>query len=384
MNTRVTAVVGLQYGNEGKENIASFIAEDADIIIKGVNGRDDISRFRGLPSGVLNPDSMNIYGPGCIIDFRKINDSIQNLRKSEELDLDNIFFDCRAAVWMPYHSSIEDVMDDKLNGLALRCGDILEDDVLRKRISYIVEKKNPTREKKLDTATLLGYARSFRAEFANFILDTTPVVRDSVEDRGMIVIEGDGGLLKDPDYGIAEPEMFHTTLGAIADGSGVGAHSVNKVVGVAKCYTSIIGDDRFPTATDTRISAVLSESEDHRRARTGWIDVTALDYACYINGVDELALTRIDALDRFDKVRLCTGYMIEGEYYSYLPERERAQKAQPIYETMDGWMTDTSGLEKYEDLPENARAFLERIAEATGRKLRYVTTGPDKDDVIKL
>ena len=384
MNTRVTAVVGLQYGNEERENIASFISEDADIIIKGASGKGDISRFRGLPSGAMNPDSMNIYGPGCVVDFKSVYDSIQNLRKSTELDVDNIFFDYRAVVKMPYHSTIADVMDDRLNGLSLRCGDLIEDDVLKSRIAYIVERKNPTLERKLDAATLIATAKSYRAEFANFILDTTPVVRDSVEDRGMIVIEGEGGLLKDPDYGTATPEMFHTTLGAIADGAGVGAHAVNKVVGVAKCYTSIVGDDRFPTATDTRISAVLSESEDHRRARTGWIDVTAMDYACYINGVDELALTRIDALDRFDKVRLCTGYMIEGEYYSYLPERVKAQKAQPIYETMDGWMKDTSGLEKYEDLPENARAFLERISEATGRKLRYVTTGPDLKDVIKL
>ena len=384
MNTRVTAVVGLQYGNEEKESIASFIAEDADIIIKGVNGKGDISRFRGLPSGALNPDAMNIYGPGCVVDFKSIYDSIENLRKTEGIEGDNIFFDYRAVIWMPYHNTLADVMDDRLKGLSLRCGDILEDDVLKSRIAHIVEVKNPTLEKKLDAATLIAVAKSYRAEFANFILDTTPVVRDSVEDRGMIVIEGEGGLLKDPDYGIAEPEMFHTTLGAIADGAGVGAHAVNKVVGVAKCYTSIVGDDRFPTATDTHISAVLSESEDHRRARTGWIDVTAIDYSCHINGVDELALTRIDALDRFDKVRLCTGYMIEGEYYSYLPERVKAQKAQPIYETMDGWMQDTSGLDSYGFLPENAKAFLERISEATGRKLRYVTTGPGKDNVIKL
>lgn len=422
-DTRVTAVVGVQWGDEGKGRIVDYLAKDADIVIRfqgGDNAGHTVINEMGkfalhiLPSGVFNPDTMNIVGAGTVVNFDTMRSEIDNIKSKAGIEVNNVFIDERAHIIMPYHIALDGAeegkrsakdkigttkrgigpcYEDKAARIGIRAADIMDEETLMKKLSALLPKKNRELEyyglPTYGLDELMADAARWKKEFGDHIIDTAPVVRDAVESRQRILLEGQLGIMRDLDWGIYPySTSSNPTVAGATNGSGIPYCSISKVVGVVKAYATSVGGGPFMTELHDKTGEKLREiggefgATTGRPRRCGWFDAVAADFACYMNGVTDLALTKLDVLDSFDKIRLCTGYMIEGEYFSYLPETRLQEKAKPIYETMDGWLTDTTGCRTWDELPEKAKAFIQRIEEVLKTHVTYISVGPERDQLI--
>ena len=421
--TNVSAVVGVQYGDEGKGRIVDYFAQDADIVIRyqgGDNAGHTVINDNGkfalhiLPSGIFNPDTMNIVGAGTVVNFDTMHNELENIRESSGLEIDNIFIDSRAHLIMPYHCDLDGAEEakrasgdkigttkrgigpcytDKAARFGIRAGDLKDTEFLKKRLEMLVPKKNRDLEyyglKTYTVEELMELCDKWLKEFGNHIIDTVPVVREAVESGKKILIEGQLGIMRDNDWGIYPyTTSSNPTVGGACNGSAIPAWAIQKVVGVAKAYSTSVGGGPYMTELFDETAEKLREiggeygATTGRPRRCGWFDAVAADYACYMNGVTDVALTKMDVLDTFEKIKVCTGYMIDGEYYSYLPETTLQERAKPIYEEFDGWMEDTSKCKTWDDLPEKAKAYVLALEKLINTRISYISVGPKREQLI--
>ena len=421
--TNVSAVVGVQYGDEGKGRIVDYFAQDADIVIRyqgGDNAGRTVINDNGkfalhiLPSGIFNPDTMNIVGAGTVVNFDTMHNELENIRESSGLEIDNIFIDSRAHLIMPYHCDLDGAEEakrasgdkigttkrgigpcytDKAARFGIRAGDLKDTEFLKKRLEMLVPKKNRDLEyyglKTYTVEELMELCDKWLKEFGNHIIDTVPVVREAVESGKKILLEGQLGIMRDNDWGIYPyTTSSNPTVGGACNGSAIPAWAIQKVVGVAKAYSTSVGGGPYMTELFDETAEKLREiggeygATTGRPRRCGWFDAVAADYACYMNGVTDVALTKMDVLDTFEKIKVCTGYMIDGEYYSYLPETTLQERAKPIYEEFDGWMEDTSKCKTWDDLPEKAKAYVLALEKLINTRISYISVGPKREQLI--
>lgn len=421
--TNVSAVVGVQYGDEGKGRIVDYFAQDADIVIRyqgGDNAGHTVINDNGkfalhiLPSGIFNPDTMNIVGAGTVVNFDTMHNELENIRESSGLEIDNIFIDSRAHLIMPYHCDLDGAEEakrasgdkigttkrgigpcytDKAARFGIRAGDLKDTEFLKKRLEMLVPKKNRDLEyyglKTYTVEELMELCDKWLKEFGNHIIDTVPVVREAVESGKKILLEGQLGIMRDNDWGIYPyTTSSNPTVGGACNGSAIPAWAIQKVVGVAKAYSTSVGGGPYMTELFDETAEKLREiggeygATTGRPRRCGWFDAVAADYACYMNGVTDVALTKMDVLDTFEKIKVCTGYMIDGEYYSYLPETTLQERAKPIYEEFDGWMEDTSKCKTWDDLPEKAKAYVLALEKLINTRISYISVGPKREQLI--
>lgn len=419
----VTSVVGLQYGDEGKGRIVDYLAKNAEIIIRyqgGDNAGHTVINEHGkfalhiVPSGVFNPDSMNIIGAGTALNLDKLKEEKDALEKALGYEVRNIFIEERAHLILPYHLDLDGAeegkrsetekigttkrgigpcYEDKVARVGIRACDLLDEERLKSKLSALLPKKNRELEyyglKTYTLDELLSKCKEWRMEFGSYIIDTVPIVREAVDMNQKILLEGQLGIMRDLDWGIYH---YTTSSSPTSQGGSVGSsipmNKIDRIVGVAKCYLTSVGGGPFMTELEDETGKRLREfggeygATTKRPRRCGWIDLVALDYATYINGATEVALTKIDVLDSFEKIYACTGYMIEGEYYSYLPETRKQEKARPIYAEFDGWMESTKDVRKYEDLPAKCKAFIEEIEKFIKVPIKMISIGPERDSLI--
>ena len=421
--TNVSAVVGVQYGDEGKGRIVDYFAQDADIVIRyqgGDNAGHTVINDNGkfalhiLPSGIFNPDTMNIVGAGTVVNFDTMHNELENIRESSGLEIDNIFIDSRAHLIMPYHCDLDGAEEakrasgdkigttkrgigpcytDKAARFGIRAGDLKDTEFLKKRLEMLVPKKNRDLEyyglKTYTVEELMELCDKWLKEFGNHIIDTVPVVREAVESGKKILLEGQLGIMRDNDWGIYPyTTSSNPTVGGACNGSAIPAWAIQKVVGVAKAYSTSVGGGPYMTELFDETAEKLREiggeygATTGRPRRCGWFDAVAADYACYMNGVTDVALTKMDVLDTFEKIKVCTGYMIDGEYYSYLPETTLQERAKPIYEEFDGWMDDTSKCKTWDELPEKAKAYVLALEKLINTRISYISVGPKREQLI--
>ena len=421
--TNVSAVVGVQYGDEGKGRIVDYFAQDADIVIRyqgGDNAGHTVINDNGkfalhiLPSGIFNPDTMNIVGAGTVVNFDTMHNELENIRESSGLEIDNIFIDSRAHLIMPYHCDLDGAEEakrasgdkigttkrgigpcytDKAARFGIRAGDLKDTEFLKKRLEMLVPKKNRDLEyyglKTYTVEELMELCDKWLKEFGNHIIDTVPVVREAVESGKKILLEGQLGIMRDNDWGIYPyTTSSNPTVGGACNGSAIPAWAIQKVVGVAKAYSTSVGGGPYMTELFDETAEKLREiggeygATTGRPRRCGWFDAVAADYACYMNGVTDVALTKMDILDTFEKIKVCTGYMIDGEYYSYLPETTLQERAKPIYEEFDGWMEDTSKCKTWDELPEKAKAYVLALEKLINTRISYISVGPKREQLI--
>ncbi len=421
--TNVSAVVGVQYGDEGKGRIVDYFAQDADIVIRyqgGDNAGHTVINDNGkfalhiLPSGIFNPDTMNIVGAGTVVNFDTMHNELENIRESSGLEIDNIFIDSRAHLIMPYHCDLDGAEEakrasgdkigttkrgigpcytDKAARFGIRAGDLKDTEFLKKRLEMLVPKKNRDLEyyglKTYTVEELMELCDKWLKEFGNHIIDTVPVVREAVESGKKILLEGQLGIMRDNDWGIYPyTTSSNPTVGGACNGSAIPAWAIQKVVGVAKAYSTSVGGGPYMTELFDETAEKLREiggeygATTGRPRRCGWFDAVAADYACYMNGVTDVALTKMDVLDTFEKIKVCTGYMIDGEYYSYLPETTLQERAKPIYEEFDGWMEDTSKCKTWDELPEKAKAYVLALEKLINTRISYISVGPKREQLI--
>ncbi|WP_319756580.1 adenylosuccinate synthase [uncultured Sphaerochaeta sp.] len=420
--SNVTSIVGAQWGDEGKGRIVDYLAVNSDLVIRfqgGDNAGHTVINDKGkfalhiIPSGIFNPETMNIVGAGTVVNFETMSEELQTIT-AKGVTVDNLFIDVRAHLIMPYHRALDGAQEqsksdkmqigttkrgigpcysDKATRSGIRAADLLDEDRLRNRIEMALPQKN--RElayfglKEYTVDEIMELCKKWKETYGDKIIDTLPVVRQAYEEGRKILLEGQLGVMRDLDWGIYPYTTSSSpTSGGAAIGSGLGPSRIDEVIGVTKVYSTSVGGGPFMTELfDENAEKLRSVGGEYgattgRPRRCGWFDAVATEFSCWINGFTSIALTKLDVLDGFEKIKVCTSYRVNGEVINYLPETAQQEIAEPIYEEYDGWMSDTSGARKWEDLPKNAQIYCKRLGELVGAPIKFISVGPERDQII--
>ena len=418
-------VTGTQWGDEGKGKIVDYLAQQADTVVRFQGGSNaghtvvvdgEAYKLRLMPSGILFKGSHCIVGNGVAFDPMVMLEEMDGLAE-RGIDLSGIRISNRAHVVLPYHRLMDGIGDeargdnkigttkrgigpcymDRDNRIGIRVCDLMDEEEFAKRLKENLEIKNKELKLLYDHEPLsydeilkeyLGYAERLRP----YVCDTIALLNDEIKEGRKILFEGAQATMLDIDYGTYPyVTASHPISGGVGVGAGVAPNKIDKVVGIVKAYCTRVGEGPFPTEQLNAIGEKIRE-EGHeygvvtgRPRRTGWLDACVVRYAGLISGIDYMAVTRLDILDNFEEIKMCVAYKYKGEILNEIPASLKVlAEVEPVYETFAGWNTDISKVRKYEDLPENAKKYLERMAEVTGIKLGIVSVGPNRDETIVL
>lgn len=419
----VTAILGAQWGDEGKGRIVDSLAQRADMVIRfqgGDNAGHTVVNDRGtfrlhlVPSGIFNPATQCIVGPGTVVNPDTLLAELAELAAAG-VDTGNLWLSERAHLVLPYHRLLDGLEEsarggqqigttrrgigpayaDKAARAGVRLGDLLRPAYLRQRLAATLAHKNLTLahfgQPPLALEDLLAQAEGWRAALAGRIVDTLPRVQAAVRGGQAVLLEGQLGVMRDLDWGTYP---FVTSSNPIAGGGCAGAglppSAISEVIGVAKAYCTAVGAGPFPTELHDETGARLREvggeygATTGRPRRCGWLDGVALPYAAWLNGFTGLAITKLDVLDGLAELKICTGYRLDGQVIARVPDTPDFERCEPVYETWPGWDRPTRDARRWDDLPAQAQAYLRRIAELAGVPIRYVSVGPAREQLIVI
>jgi len=420
----ITSIVGAQWGDEGKGRVVDYLATKADICIRfqgGDNAGHTVINDKGkfalhiIPSGIFNPKTINILDAGVVINFDTMKEELASIQSSGATT-DNLFIDKRAHLIMPFHCMLDGAEEnsrsnqqkigttkrgigpcysDKYARNGIRAADLLHEDRLVTRLTMLLPRKNRELEYfGLPTVTLeamLEKCHQWKAEFGDKIIDSVPLVRKAIEENKNILLEGQLGIMRDIDWGIYPyTTSSNPTAGGACNGAGIAPRHITDVYGVMKAYATSVGGGPFMSEEFGPEGDILRErgheygATTGRPRRVGWLDTVAADYSSWINGFTGIALTKLDILDTFEKIKVCTAYEINGEIVKNLPETAEQELAKPIYEEFDGWMSDTSHARTWEDLPLKAQSFIENVQRLVKTPIKFISVGPERDQIIIL
>ncbi|MFW6074195.1 MAG: adenylosuccinate synthase [Chloroflexota bacterium] len=419
----VTIVLGGQWGDEGKGKIIDALASSADIVIRANGGAnaghtvvndDGIFKFHLIPSGILHPNCMCVVGAGVILDPAMVVQEIETLRKSG-INPSNLRISSRAHVIMPYHPALDQLQEDRLgedkigttqrgmgpayadkaSRTGIRVADIADPEFLFQRLSTVLEEKNNLLRTFYghDGFDLNEVGERYAAlgeALRPYITETEMLVQDAVQANREVLVEGAQAVMLDIDYG-SYPFVTSSspTAAGVCQGAGVAPTQIDRVIGVYKAYTTRVGEGAFPTELMDSTGDMIRErgaefgTTTGRPRRTGWFDAVQARYTARLNGVQEIALTKFDILDQLESIKIAVGYQLDGKRLDAPPASIHAyQKVEPIYETHPGWMTDTTGMHSFHDLPPAAFAYIRRIEELIGIPVTFVGVGPHRKQLI--
>ncbi|MBS1552786.1 MAG: adenylosuccinate synthase [Bacteroidetes bacterium] len=423
MENNVTVLVGLQWGDEGKGRMVDYLAQDADFVARYQGGNNAghtvVNQFGTfklhlIPSGIFNPGVINILGPGMVIDIQSLSEEISELEKSG-IDTGTIRISDRATVTFPFHRLEDNLEEDRLGGGAfgstrrgiayaygerymkksIQLGELLFPDHLKKRMKGIVEwknllLKNVYRSSELiDLNSVLDWLFEYGEKIKHFICDTTSLLEKAAAENKKILFEAQLGSLRDIYFGIYPYTTSSCTLSSYAPvGGGLFNKKIDKVIGVMKAYSTCVGSGPFTTemqeseAKNLRETAFEYGASTGRPRRIGHFDAVATRYGAMIQGTDEIAITKVDSLSGQKKLLICTEYEINGKSTGEFQLTPALETAIPKYIEMDGWEDDITGCKNFNELPTAAKNYIDKIEELIGRKIRYVSVGPERDSLI--
>ena len=423
---KTVVVVGTQWGDEGKGKITDYLAQQADIVARYQGGNNaghtlvvDGKKFalRLIPSGVLNPNTINVIGNGIVFDPQGFLEEVEMLKK-DNIDTSNIKISDRAHIVFPYHKELDALAEeargdnkigttkkgigpcymDKTERSGIRICDLMDKDVFAKKLKLQVDAKNKLvqgvygKEAMFDFETIyneyLGYAEKIR----NHVADTSVIVYDAIKAGKKVLFEGAQGTLLDLDLGTYPfVTSSHPISGGFAVGAGVGPNMIKDVVGIVKAYTTRVGEGPFVTELDNEIGEEIRikgrefGTVTGRSRRCGWFDAVIVRYAARVNGLTSISLMLLDVLTGFDKIQVCTAYKMGDKIIKDFPASlEDLAKCEPIYEEFDGWDESVAEARSYEELHPNARKYLERIEELTQTRISIVSVGPRRDQTMRV
>jgi len=418
-------LVGAQWGDEGKGKVTDFLAEKADVVVRYMGGNnaghtvvvgDKTYKLHLIPSGILYPGTKCVIGNGVVIDPKVLIKELEYL-KNEGIDTSNLKISERAHLIMPYHIA-QDAMEEQLRGankigttksgigpayadkasrIGLRVVDLLDKEEFALRLKENIDRKNDLFEKiygaeGFNYETIINEYLGYAEKLKEMVTDTSVYINSFLEKGEKILFEGAQGTLLDLDLGTYPfVTSSHPIAGAACVGSGVGPNKITKVIGVAKAYTTRVGEGPFPTELlDEMGDTIRNKGHEFgtttgRPRRCGWLDLVMLNYSKRVSGVDTIALTKVDVLDELDVVKICTGYKYRGEIINNFPTSLKVLgECEPVLIELPGWKEDTSKVTNYSDLPENAKKYVEKIKELSGMDVSIVAVGPGRDQTIVI
>ena len=422
-----TVVIGAQWGDEGKAKITDLLAQNADIIIRyqgGCNAGHTVVadgktfKFHLIPSGILYKNKLCFIGAGTVIYPEVLKQEIEDLKK-DNIDLSGLKISPLASITMPYHIDIDGYSEDTAKGDAkigttkkgigptytdkisrhgIKVQDLFDTEGLSKKLDNILPLKNKeltqvyglkSYSKEAILSLCKEYAKIIRPYLCN---DWQKIFHDVIKNKKSILFEGAQGVMLDIDWGTYPyVTSSNPVAGGACTGSGFGPNVMKEIIGVSKAYITRVGEGPFATELNDEIGEKIRNighefgTTTGRPRRTGWFDAVVAKYAVLVSGLTSMALTKLDVFDSFDKIKVCTAYIDkrDGKIYDYYPTNVNMHEfLEPVYETMDGWNEDISGIRNYENLPENAKKYINRLEELIGTRISIVSVGPGRDQTI--
>ncbi len=421
----VKAVVGANWGDEGKGKITDMLAEKADIIIRFQGGANaghtivnDYGKFalHTLPSGCFYNHTTSIIGNGVALNIPILIDEIKSIT-DKGVPEPKILVSDRAQIVMPYHILLDAYEEERLAGksfgstksgiapfyadkfakIGFQVNEIFDDELIREKAENVCERKNVLmkylyNKPELDPDEIVATLKEYREMIRPYVCDVSAYLAQAIKEGKEILLEGQLGTLKDPDHGIYPMVTSSSTLaGYGAVGAGIPPYEIKKVIVVCKAYSSAVGAGEF-------VSEIFGDEADELRRRggdggeygattgrprrMGWCDCVASKYGCRLQGATDVAFTVLDVLGYLDEIPVCVGYEIDGEVTTDFPATSLLKKAKPVYEYLPGWKEDIRGIRNYDELPENCRKYIEFVEEQIGYPITMVSNGPGRHDII--
>ena len=421
----VKAVVGANWGDEGKGKITDMLAEKADIIVRfqgGANAGHTIVNNYGkfalhtLPSGVFYNHTTSVIGNGVALDIPLLIKEVKSIT-DRNVPMPKILVSDRAQMVMPYHILFDQYEEERLGGksfgstksgiapfysdkyakIGFQVSELFDEELLQEKVQRVSEMKNVILEHLyhkplIDPAELLNTLHEYRDMIAPFVCDVSAFLDKALKEGKTILLEGQLGTMKDPDHGIYPMVTSSSTLAAYgAIGAGIPPYEIKQIVTVSKAYSSSVGAGAF-------VSEIFGDEADELRRRggdggefgattgrprrMGWFDCVATKYGCRLQGATDVAFTVLDALGYLDEIPVCVGYEIDGEVTTDFPVTYKLEKAKPVLKKLPGWKCDIRGIRNFDELPENCRKYVEFIEEQIGFPITMVSNGPGREDII--
>ena len=419
----VTILVGGQWGDEGKGKVIDLLTDRVHMVVRSQGGNNaghtvvaegKEHRFHLIPSGILNPATVCVIGHGVVVDPSAFLQELETHQKAG-IDTRNLFISERAHMVMPYHPVLDKLgeemrgddrlgttwrgigpaYEDKVRRIGFRIGDLQKPAFLEKKLRFVLRLKNETLTRlygaePFDEHVILDEYLGYAERIDPYIRDIYPIIQDALNAEQRILLEGAQGVMLDIDVG-TYPYVTSSapTAGGACTGSGIPPSRVSRTVGVFKAYTTRVGYGPLPTELHDSLGDQIREvgqeygTTTGRARRVGWFDAAVGRYAVATNGIDSIVVTKVDVLDALPSLKICTGYLSKGELWDHpMANISHLKHCEPVYEELPGWQTSTRDCRRFEDLPAECRAYVERIGELCASAVDVVSVGPDREHTL--
>src|SRR6056300_1069923 len=420
-----TVVLGAQWGDEGKGKVTDFFASEADYVVRFQGGNnaghtivvgDEKIALSLTPSGVLYPDCVPVIGSGCVVDIGFLKNELEMLN-SKNVSTEKLAISPNAHVIMPYHKLLDELIEeslgknkigttkkgigpcyaDKIQRSGIRIQDLLDDKIFEEKVKINTEEKNKLLTKiydrePLDADEIISECKSYKDIVTNHVKDTSLMISKAIKENKNFLFEGAQGTLLDIDHGTYPfVTSSNTSSGNAAIGSGVGPLNLNKIVGVTKAYISRVGSGPFITEQKNDVGDFLIEKGAEfgvvtgRRRRCGWLDLVSLKYSVRVNSLTELFITKLDVFSGLEEIKLGIGYRHNDEVITDYPYQQNVfYEADPVYDTFKGWSEDITSIKNFDDLPLNAKKYINAIEEFIEIPITFIGVGPERTQNIVI
>ena len=422
MNSLV--IVGTGYGDEGKGKITDYLSKKYDVCVRyqGGNNAGHTIKFNNnkyalnlIPSGIFNENIQNVMSNGMVINLKSLVNEINQL-KSKGFSLKNLHISNRAHVIFPFHIEMDEILEelkennkvgttkkgigpcytDKSMRIGIRIGDLLDEKTFYEKLSlnlkYTNKVLNAFNHKAFDLDEIYKEYLAYAEEIKTYITDTSLFLTNAIENNKKILFEGAQGIMLCLDHG-TYPYVTSSSPSAasVALNCGIAPQNIQKVLGITKSYSTRVGEGMLPTEIFSDIADTIREvaheygTTTGRARRIGWFDATIINHGKRISGITNLAITLLDVLSGFDKLKICVGYKLDGKEINYIPSTiEEFNRCEPIYIELDGWTEDISNIRSFNELPENTKKYIRKIEELTNVKVSIISVGADREQTIEI
>ena len=417
-------IVGAQWGDEGKGKVVDLLTRYVDIVVRFQGGNNaghtivikgEKFVFHLIPSGILYENKKCIIGNGVVLDPEVLIGEINELKKRGYFTDDSqLMISEETHLILPYHRKIDiarerifkigttgrgigPAYEDKVARCGIRMVDLLDEKIFRKKLEDNLIQKNiylvqVLKEERFEFSEIFDKYLHFKNQLEKYVKDTSMVLHEEIRRGKHILFEGAQGALLDLDHGTYPyVTASNTVAGNACAGSGIGPTMIDSVIGVAKAYTTRVGEGPFPTELKDQLGEKIREmggeygSTTGRPRRCGWFDAVVVNHSIRINGIREIAVTKLDVLNDFDKIKICVEYRLNGKVIHHIPSNlEMLKSSEPVYEELNGWKTDIKGAKKFSDLPRNAKRYIQRIEELIDTKITMISVGSERNETIEV